>query len=94
MAKRGNPFTSDAPANRKAWTRGTLDGQSAVKVAAHERKRPVRNKRVEDQNPDNSFAAAAEGPTGAQNVSGLQRPGDKAVNHLAGAVALLNRKRV
>lgn len=64
---------------------------SSVTVIAHTRKKPVRNKRVEDHNADNAFAAqesqfVVERPGHASSIDG--------VNHLAGAISLLNRKRV
>lgn len=102
MAKRGNPFTGDGRLGRTAWN-SKGGSNSAVKVTAHERKRPVRAhigpktvaQNVQERLVDSMFGGEVSGdPTGAQNVSGLQRPGEKQVNHLAGAIGLLNRKRV
>ncbi len=104
--KRGNPFTGDGPANRKAWSTGTLQGQDSVRVAAHERKRPVRAhlgpqkkehaamaQTVDERIVDNSFAGAGlESQAGPQNVTGLA--GEPQINHLKAAVGLLNRRRV
>lgn len=99
MAKRSNPFRGDGKASgvRAGMSGKGAGSNSAVMVTAHMRKRPVRNIRVEDQNPDNAFSASAgqfDTPQGAQTVMGLQRPGDKPANHLKGAISLLNRSRV
>ncbi len=105
--KRGNPFTGDAPASKKAWSHGTLEGHSSVYVEAHTRKKPVKTARgvAEREHPaiaqtiredvvDNKFDNQFDEPSGPQSTSGLQRPGEPQVNHLKAAIGLINRKRV
>lgn len=106
MAKRSNPFTGDGKAS--GITKGMTSHPSgkAVQVTAHERKRPVRRihpSKLEPGGPeadvreaDNAFAGAAVDAAGLgeQERSGLQRPGEKQVNHLKAAIGLMNRSRV
>lgn len=96
MAKRGNPFRADGKASGISKGMKGHPSAESVRVLAHTRRKPVRNIRVEDQNPDNAFAASAsefDTPQGAQTVMGLRGPSEKPANHLKGAISLLNRGR-
>ena len=74
---------------------------TAVRVIAHERKRPARNatgpvqstaQLTTDQLADNAFMAVPESGRDSPSVNGLV--GEPAVNHLKASIGLLNRKRV
>lgn len=106
MAKRGNPFSGDGPSSKAAFSGKGAGSNSAVKVTAHERKRPVRRihpSKLEPNGPeasvheaDNAFAADTSQfntPQGSQTVMGLRGPSERPANHLKGAISLLNRGR-
>lgn len=106
MAKRSNPFAGDGKASGIRKAHIGLTSNESVRVEAHTRRKPVRDaakkllgvgKLLQEKEADNAFSGSQEqfsSPQGPQAVSGLQRPGDRPVNHLKGAISLMNRSRV
>lgn len=104
MAKaRGNPFTGDGRLDRRAFDKGLDGARDTVKVLEHTRRKPLKRAHPSKLQPggpeaevreaDNLFDDTGQNPMGEQSRSGLQRPGDKQVNHLKGAIGLLNARR-